>query len=121
MDDFKKIKELDKSNMLALLLGLDGQCREAKDIGAGFDAAEISGDDVRNIVFTGLGGSAIGADMIRSYTAGEIKIPIIVNRNYTLPNFVDENTLLCKVCFKGRGVSPDDFAENEVRLGGIGF
>ncbi len=101
MNDFKKIKELDKSNMLALLLGLDGQCREAKDIGAGFDAAEISGDGVRNIVFTGLGGSAIGADMIRSYTAGEIKIPIIVNRNYTLPNFVDKNTLLFVSSYSG--------------------
>ncbi len=101
MDDLKRIKKLDKSNMLDLLLGLDEQCRKAKKIGADFDPKGISGNGVKNIVFTGLGGSAIGADVIRSYTAGEIKVPIIVNRNYTLPNFVDKDTLLFTSSYSG--------------------
>lgn len=101
LDDRKRIEDLDKSNMLKLLLGLDEQVRRAKDIGVSFDATAISGDGVRNIAFTGLGGSAIGADVIRCYTAGEIKVPIIVNRNYTLPNFVDENTLLFTSSYSG--------------------
>ena len=101
MDDFKRIKELDKSNMLSLLLGLDEQCREAKKIGINFDTAAISESGIKNIVFTGLGGSAIGADVIRSYTAGEIKVPIFVNRNYTLPNFVDKDTLLFSSSYSG--------------------
>lgn len=101
LNDSKKIKDLDRSNMLDSLLSLDEQCRRAKDIGATFDITSISGDGVRNIVFTGLGGSAIGADVIRSYTAEEIKVPIIVNRNYTLPNFIDRNTLLFASSYSG--------------------
>jgi len=101
LNDSKKIKELDKSDMLGLLLGLDEQYRRAKDIGLAFDTSIISGDGVRNIVFTGLGGSAIGADVIRSYTAEEIKVPIMVNRSYTLPNFVNENTLLFVSSYSG--------------------
>jgi len=101
LDDAKKIKDMDKSNMLDLLLGLDKQCREAKDIGIDFKPAGISSAGVKNIVFTGLGGSAIGADLIRSYTAGEISVPIIVNRDYTIPNFVDKDTLLFASSYSG--------------------
>lgn len=101
LNDINKIKKLDKNNMLGLLLGLDEQCRRAKDIGRGFEPEGISGSGIRNIVFTGLGGSAIGADLIRSFTAEEIKVPIIVNRDYTLPNFVDKNTLLFASSYSG--------------------
>ena len=101
LDDAKKIKALDKSNMLDLLLDLDNQLREAKKIGENFEPKNLSIDGVNNIVFTGLGGSAIGADLIRSYTADEIKVPIIVNRNYTLPKFIDERTLLFVSSYSG--------------------
>lgn len=101
LNDAKKIKDMDKSNMLGLLLGLNEQCSEAKEIGSGFTPKGVSADGVKNIVFTGLGGSAIGADLIRSFTAGEIKVPILVNRDYTLPNFIDENTLLFTASYSG--------------------
>ena len=101
LNDSKKIKVLDKSDMLGLLLGLDEQFREAKKIGAGFTPKNVSGEGIRNVVFTGLGGSAIGADLIRSYTAGEIRLPLVVNRNYTLPNFVDKNTLIFASSYSG--------------------
>lgn len=101
LNDAKKIRDLDKSDMLSLLLDMDEQCRKAKDIGKSFEPKGVSADGIKNIVFTGLGGSAIGADLIRSYTAGEIKVPIIVNRNYTLPNFVDKDTLLFASSYSG--------------------
>ena len=101
LDNSEMIKKLDKSDMLGLLLGLGEQFKKAKNIGAAFDVAGISTDGIETIVFTGLGGSAIGADVIRSYAAGEIKVPIIVNRNYTLPSFVNENTLLFASSYSG--------------------
>jgi glucose/mannose-6-phosphate isomerase len=101
LNNIKEIKYIDRNNMLDLLLGLDEQCRKAKEIGRGFEPRGISTDKIKNIVFTGLGGSAIGADLIRSYIAGEIKLPIIVNRNYTLPNFVNEDTLLFASSYSG--------------------
>ncbi|MBL7070766.1 MAG: bifunctional phosphoglucose/phosphomannose isomerase [Candidatus Omnitrophica bacterium] len=99
--DVANIKELDKSNMLGLLIGFDEQCKEAVSIGKQFEPSGISGNGVKNIVFTGLGGSAIGADLIRSYTADEMKVPIIVNRDYTIPNFIDKDTLLFAASYSG--------------------
>jgi glucose/mannose-6-phosphate isomerase len=101
LQDLKRIKALDKADMLDMLLGLDEQCRRAKKIGMDFDPKGITAEGVKNIVFTGLGGSAIGADLIRSYTAGEAKVPVFVNRNYTLPDFVDKDTLLFASSYSG--------------------
>lgn len=101
LDDLKEIKKCDKSGMLDLVESFPGQCLRAKDIGMAF---KVSGDlrpRYKNIVFTGVGGSAIGADLIRSYISDEAKVPIFVNRNYTLPNFVDENSLVVVASYSG--------------------
>jgi glucose/mannose-6-phosphate isomerase len=41
-----------------------------------------------------VGGSAIGGDLVRTLLQSELKIPVIVHRDYGLPAFVDEKTLL---------------------------
>lgn len=57
--------------------------------------------DYHNIVVSGLGGSAIGGDILRSYALGRCPIPIIVNRDYVLPSFVNERTLVMAVSYSG--------------------
>jgi glucose/mannose-6-phosphate isomerase len=99
--DINKINNLDKGKMLGLIMGLDEQCRRAKEIGLGFDVSGIDPKGIKNIVFTGLGGSAIGADLIRSFTAQDIDIPVHVNRNYTLPHFVNKDTLVVVSSYSG--------------------
>ncbi len=54
-----------------------------------------------SIVVTGLGGSAISADLMQNFLGNEIKVPFIVNRNYFLPSFVNENTLLIVSSYSG--------------------
>jgi len=56
---------------------------------------------IQNIVLTGLGGSAIGGDLLRSYLSRELKIPFIVNRYYTLPEFVGKKTLVIVSSYSG--------------------
>ena len=56
---------------------------------------------VRNIVVTGLGGSAIGGDLVRSFVADELAIPFIVNRHYFLPEFVDKHSLVIVSSYSG--------------------
>ncbi len=55
----------------------------------------------QNIVITGLGGSAIGGDILRNYGMQKASIPIIVNRDYTMPAFTGENTLVLAVSYSG--------------------
>jgi glucose/mannose-6-phosphate isomerase len=56
---------------------------------------------IRNIVLTGLGGSAIGGDLLKSYLANELTIPFIVNRQYVLPEFVDRHSLVIVSSYSG--------------------
>jgi len=55
-----------------------------------------------NIVVTGLGGSAIGGDIIRTYAMQKAQVPVIVNRDYDMPAFVNENSLVLAVSYSGQ-------------------
>lgn len=100
LDNLKSIKKLDNSNMLKFIHDLPGQCRDAYRIGK---ASHINKPIVKinNIVFAGVGGSGIGADIVRVYLQDELKIPVSICRNYTLPDFVSENTLLLCSSYSG--------------------
>jgi glucose/mannose-6-phosphate isomerase len=86
--------------MLQRLLDFPQQCRCALRIAT---EAEIIFEqrDFRNVVFAGLGGSAIGADLVRSYLYFESKLPIVVAREYELPAYVDRQTLVFVSSYSG--------------------
>lgn len=96
----QSIKKLDKSDMLGLLMDFPQQCEAALDI-AEKSKILFEGRDFKNIVFAGLGGSAIGADLVRSYLYYESKIPIQVFREYDLAGFVDNSTLIFLSSYSG--------------------
>jgi len=54
-----------------------------------------------NLVVTGLGGSAIGGDIARSVVGRELKVPLIINRDYRLPGFVDSSSLVFACSYSG--------------------
>ncbi|MEN3037793.1 MAG: bifunctional phosphoglucose/phosphomannose isomerase [Candidatus Kryptonium sp.] len=94
------IRNYDKSDMFSKILNFAQQIKEAVKIG---ESAKIKFPvkKINKILLTGLGGSAIAGDLLRSYLSDEIKVPIIVNRDYFLPKFVDENTLLIVSSYSG--------------------
>ncbi len=58
-------------------------------------------DRIKSVVIAGLGGSAVGGDLIRAYLSDECPVPILVNRNYTLPEFVSDTTLVLISSYSG--------------------
>lgn len=100
LDDLKAITTVDKSSMLGLLDDFPSQCEEAVRIGRDFESHHDS-SQIHSIVISGLGGSAIGGDILKCLLEQKIKIPVIVNRSYDLPNFVSENTLVFTVSYSG--------------------
>ena len=94
------IERYDKSNMRKLLVEFPQQVEDAVRIGK-TSAIPFKGSTISNIVVTGLGGSAIGGDLLRSYLANELHIPFIVNRHYFLPEFVDEKSLVIVSSYSG--------------------
>lgn len=94
------IKKLDKSGMLDLLLDFPAQCTAAKAIAENTKLL-FENKDFNKIVFAGMGGSAIGGDLVRSYLYFECKTPILVLREYTLPAYVDSSTLVFISSYSG--------------------
>jgi len=87
--------------MLKLLLDFPQQLLDAAKIAKEINFSKDTGKGFNKALSSGLGGSAIGADLIKSYLSEECKIPIIVNRDYTLPEFVDKETLLIVSSYSG--------------------
>lgn len=56
---------------------------------------------VNKIVVSGLGGSAISGDIFYTLFGKQLNIPYVVNRNYNLPAFADENTLVIACSYSG--------------------
>ena len=60
-----------------------------------------SKSNIQSIVVAGLGGSAIGGDLVRSYLADSLGVPMSINRTYSLPGFVGKNTLVIASSYSG--------------------
>jgi glucose/mannose-6-phosphate isomerase len=97
----KLIKKYDKSNMFDVLKNFHLQVKDALRIAGKYNTKNFNAKGIKNIIITGLGGSAIGGDLFRSYTQYEMKIPVTVNRNYTLPKFAGPNTLVIVSSYSG--------------------
>ena len=50
--------------------------------------------NIRNVVVAGMGGSAIGGDVVSVLEKDNLNVPFVVCRGYSLPNWVNENTLV---------------------------
>lgn len=95
--DFNRI---DPAGMQQLLRDFPLHVREAVKIGKATPIRPIR-KNLTAIVLTGLGGSAIGGDLLRSYLSDDIALPIIVNRDYTLPSYVTRKTLVIVSSYSG--------------------
>jgi len=96
----EEINRIDRSNMFSLLRDFPAQVREALVIGRNADI-RLRTTGIRQIVVCGLGGSAIGGDLLRSYLATELRVPFSVNRMYTLPKYVGPDTLVIISSYSG--------------------
>ncbi len=87
---------LDSQNMLQVIKDFPKQCREALGLPKGISAK----GEVGNIIVLGMGGSAVGGDLLKIYLKNT-NIPVYVNRDYKVPNFVNENSLVFAVSYSG--------------------
>jgi glucose/mannose-6-phosphate isomerase len=95
-----EIKQIDQSGMYNWLMDFHGQVQDAVRIGQSA-RVKLNVKGVRNIVLSGMGGSAIGGDLLRSYLSDVLRVPFFVNRHYVLPEFVDRNTLVIVSSYSG--------------------
>ena len=100
LDDSTTFEKLDEGNMRGQLHGLPEQCQTAWQKALSFKLPEHF-NAVDKVIILGMGGSAIGGDLVRSLTFFMQKPVIFVNREYDLPAFTDENTLVIASSYSG--------------------
>ena len=85
LDDLSHFQKLDTQNMLAHIDGLPDQLQTAWDLGQTLPLPEWTG--IQQVVIAGMGGSAIGADLVSAAVMDSCPVPILVHRDYGLPAF----------------------------------
>ncbi|HQX15463.1 MAG TPA: bifunctional phosphoglucose/phosphomannose isomerase [Anaerolineales bacterium] len=95
LDDLERFKQLDTLNMLGEIDNLPDQLALAYQLGMKHDLPDWK--NFRQVVIAGMGGSAIGADLLASYCASLAPLPVSVHRDYSLPLFArgDETLVIC--------------------------
>lgn len=57
--------------------------------------------EIDSVVITGLGGSGIGGVVVSQLVRDKCNLPIVTNNSYTLPSFINENTLVIACSHSG--------------------
>jgi len=100
LDDPKVYARLDPADMRGRIRELPQQCLKAWQQALGF---ELPSDysSANKVAVLGMGGSAIGGDLLSSLVAADSKVLISVHRDYDLPSYVDGNTLIIASSYSG--------------------
>ncbi len=95
LDDLNRYKQFDPQNMVGHIDGLPDQLAAAWALGLKHTLPDIK--NIRYVVISGVGGSAIGADLLAAYVQPVCAIPVIVHRDYNLPGFASgpETLVIC--------------------------
>jgi glucose/mannose-6-phosphate isomerase len=60
-----------------------------------------SAQTINNVFISGLGGSGIGGSIVSELVSSESKCPIIINKDYSTPKFINQNTLAVICTYSG--------------------
>lgn len=94
----KLIEKYDNKHILRWIEKFPDQCIEAVYWGKKFQPKKRKID---KIVACGMGGSGIGAAVLRNLLKQELDIPFETYNSYELPKYIDRNTLVFCISFSG--------------------
>jgi len=98
LDNSEKIRLVDKSCMIDFAVNAAKHYREAQKVAQKIKADFPVPD---NIIVAGLGGSAIGGDLLKDWAKTQLTVPIEVSREYQLPAYADKKTLVLICSYSG--------------------
>ena len=86
--------------MEQLISGFTQQMAEAIEIGRNMKLTPRH-KEIRNVAIAGMGGSGIGGNLVTELIQEKIKLPIMVCKDYFLPESVNEHTLVIASSYSG--------------------
>ena len=100
LDDPAVIKRIDASDMLGRVRELPRQLALARRV-AGAVELDQRHRDVDAVLVLGMGGSAIGAELVEGIAGDRLRVPLLIHRDYGLPAWAGERTLVIAASHSG--------------------
>lgn len=101
LDDSSLHERLDQGRMLAAIDALPDQLREATTLAAQVDWLSYKPTTPAGVCVCGMGGSAIGGDLARSYWEHESPVPMVVVRSDRLPEYINRFWMVIGSSYSG--------------------
>jgi len=105
LDDVEYIKKYDRGGMIELVRRFPTDIKDAVQNARHLDIRlffpDLKPEMISNVMISGMGGSGICGEILHDALSEKLHIPIILNKSYRLPAFVDAATLLIVVSYSG--------------------
>lgn len=96
LNDITSFSNIDSQHMLAHIDSLPDQLASAWELGGRLPLPAWEG--IERVLVAGMGGSAIGADLLAAYVSPACPVPIFVHRDYDLPAWARGQHTLVIAC-----------------------
>ena len=103
LDSPAVLARIDREDMLGRVRDLPRQLAQARQAAAGVALTDRH-RQVDLVVVLGMGGSAIGADLVAAAAGERLRVPLIVQRAYHLPAGIGERTLIVASSHSGETI-----------------
>jgi len=105
LDDPENISAIDRSGMLKTQISMPEACANAIELTRAFlERADVQAR-LQNrpscLVVAGMGGSAIGGEILQDWILDSSPMPVYISRNYSLPAFPDSRSLVIAISYSG--------------------
>jgi len=98
LDSFDEIRKIDKGDMLSFCMDAPRHYSKAAQVATGF---KVDFPKPENIIVAGMGGSAIGGELLKDWAQDTSRVPIEVCRDYHLPAYANKSTLVFCTSYSG--------------------
>ncbi|MFB3888880.1 MAG: bifunctional phosphoglucose/phosphomannose isomerase [Candidatus Bathyarchaeia archaeon] len=98
LDKPAEFGEIDKSSMILFHTQAAQHFAEAAK---NSESIKLPYPKPENIVIAGMGGSAIGGELLKDYTRSTATVPIEISREYQLPAYAGKNSLVILASYSG--------------------
>ncbi len=98
LGDIEEIKRIDRNNMLSFCVNAPKHYANALKM---VQKTLVNYRKPEAVIVAGMGGSAIGGELLKDWARDKVNVPIEVNREYLLPAYADEKTLVFIISYSG--------------------
>jgi glucose/mannose-6-phosphate isomerase len=100
LDDPATLRRIDPEDMLGKVAEMPHQLAQARQVAAAFEP-EARLRDIDAVIVLGMGGSAIGAELVAAAAGDRLRVPLVVHRDYGLPAGAGPRTLIVAASHSG--------------------